>query len=373
MNTYATINTNCAVLDLKKLHVWLGMMPKVSKSDFPILQCALFDKGEIRGTDTEVTVLIDTGLPHDFSACIPVAALKALPKKGHAAMAVNGNKLQVSCDGVESTVNLEFTVLDFPSYENQPNGDKWSFSPNDKTFSDSVKAVSHAMPLDDVRYYLNGLLIESCSDEQSIVATDGHRLARVVLNHNSMADFQAIVPCCAVKVLKKAMGKYSGLIITGDKNSAVFSFDNGCKVKTKLVDAKYPDYARVIPSTSYKTVAFDIEKTLPALKAMEKKANKAYKGVRLSIHNGIVTVTANNELGESAECTLQAAIVDGFNLSFEGVKDETVFEIGFNVTYWIDAMTAWQGNIFTAHFTDSNSSMKAIIGDTVEVIMPMRL
>jgi len=228
-----------------------------------------------------------------------------------------------------------------------------------------IEKTQFSMAQQDVRYYLNGLLIETSGDTLRAVATDGHRLA---LGEISMAEpvkneEQVIVPRKGVVELSRLVdGEGSLSIVLGTNHVQVEA--EGTRLTSKLIDGRFPDYGRVIPEKSGAIVKADRQLLREALQRTAILANEKYRGVRLELADGSMTISANNP--EQEEATETVAV--------EYAGD--AIEIGFNVNYLLDALAAVDGEEIELHVTDGNSSC-LIRGDekvrTKYVVMPMRL
>jgi DNA polymerase-3 subunit beta len=221
------------------------------------------------------------------------------------------------------------------------------------------------MAQQDVRYYLNGLLLETENDRLRAVATDGHRLAlaEVELAAKAGKNEQVIVPRKGVLELNRLLdGEGELSVVLGSNHIRVDC--EGVRLTSKLIDGRFPDYERVIPSKAPNLIKADRELLRHALQRTGILSNEKYRGVRLELANGSVTISANNPDQEEATETVE--------LEYQGDP----MEIGFNVNYLQDALAAADSDEVELHVTDSNSSC-LIVSPGVEhvkyVVMPMRL
>ena len=222
------------------------------------------------------------------------------------------------------------------------------------------------MAQQDVRYYLNGILMELAPGKIRLVATDGHRLAlsAVDLDTGVSEDKQIIIP-------RKAVLELARLLDLSDSPANCILSQNHLRVETgelvfttKLIDGKFPDYQRVIPVDGNKTMEVEREVLKQALGRISILSNEKYRGIRLSLTNGNLAIQANNPDQEEAEEELPVDYT------------EAEMEIGFNVTYLIDVLNVLNSDKVQVKLKDSNSS--AIISDSEDesslyVVMPMRL
>jgi DNA polymerase III subunit beta len=222
-----------------------------------------------------------------------------------------------------------------------------------------------AMAQQDVRYYLNGLLIETSKQRIRAVATDGHRLALcdIPIEKQDVTPSQVIIPRKGVMELHRLLGSGQELELAIGSNHVCASLD-GIRFTSKLIDGRFPDYERVIPSAEAATLKADKEMLRGALQRAAILSNEKYRGVRLELGKGILHIQANNPDQEEAR--------DELEVEYAGPN----MEIGFNVTYLLDALAAIDGEAVEVDFVDSNSSclIRTPKGSqTKYVVMPMRL
>ncbi len=240
-----------------------------------------------------------------------------------------------------------------------------SFSVPQKVLKELLNQVSFAMAVHDIRYYLNGILFVAEGKQLSLVATDGHRLAF------SSATLDVEVPRQEVILPRKTVLEMQRLLSDKDgaiemqfaANQAKFSFE-GMEFVTKLVEGKFPDYNRVIPKNHKNIITLGRVPLLASLQRTAILTSEKFKGVRLNIEPGTLRVASNNAEQEEA--------VDELDIDYAG----DAIEIGFNVTYLIDALTNMVQNMVKIELADSNSSALLTIPDNATfkyVVMPMRI
>jgi DNA polymerase-3 subunit beta len=222
------------------------------------------------------------------------------------------------------------------------------------------------MAQQDVRYYLNGLLIEVKSDGLRAVATDGHRLATcgVSVELEMEGKTQVIVPRKAVLELAKLMTDPESTVELMLSSNHIRAQVGDYTFTSKLVDGKFPDYERVIPRNGNRTLIADRQALRQVFARTAILSNEKYRGVRLLLDDNNLQVVANNPEQEQAEETI--------GVDFQG---ETL-EIGFNVSYLQDVLSVLDGDDMKMTLGDANSSavMEEVDGgDSMYVVMPMRL
>jgi len=343
------------------------------RQTLPILGNVLLKSsgGDLSLTATDLEIEMVAGVvadsSEDFQTTIPARKLldicKALPDGSTISFNIEENR--VSLTSARSRFTLaSLPARDFPGLDEIE--EQQSFSIPQNQFKELFDKTSFAMAQQDVRYYLNGILMELSPGKIKLVATDGHRLAlsEVELETGVDADKQLIIP-------RKAVLELSRLLDVGDSHAKCILSQNHLRVETgplvfttKLIDGKFPDYQRVIPVDGNKTMEVERETLKQSMSRIAILSNEKYRGIRLMLSSGNLSIQANNPDQEEAEEELQ---VD---------YDEADMEIGFNVTYLIDVLNVLNSEKVQIKLKDSNSS--AIMSDSADssslyVVMPMRL
>ena len=240
-----------------------------------------------------------------------------------------------------------------------------AFSIPQKTLKSLLGQVAFAMAVQDIRYYLNGILFVAEGKTLSLVATDGHRLAF------ASATLDIDVPKQEVILPRKTVLELQRLLSEGDaaiemqfaNNQAKFSF-GAMEFVTKLVEGKFPDYNRVIPRSHGNTITLGRAPFLASLQRTAIMTSDKFKGVRLNLEPGSLRVTSNNAEQEEA--------VDELDIDYGGES----IEIGFNVTYLIDALASMPQDMVQIALADGSSSALITIPENDSfkyVVMPMRI
>jgi len=261
---------------------------------------------------------------------------------------------------------------DFPLVQEAPNFGP-AFKVPQKTLKDLLDQVAFAMAVHDIRYYLNGILFVAEGKQLSLVATDGHRLAfagatldvevpkqEVILPRKTVVELQRLLSDASAPE-----GQEAPMIeMRFAANQAKFAF-GGMEFVTKLVEGKFPDYDRVIPRGHKNSVTLGRAPLLASLQRTAILTSEKFKGVRLNFESGTLRVAASNAEQEEA--------VDELDIDYAG---EPV-EIGFNVTYLIDALgNMSQQEMIKIELQDSNSSALITVPGNAHfkyVVMPMRI
>ena len=358
---------------LKPLQTIVGVVER--RQTLPVLSNILVavsnDTLSMTATDLEVEMVAKVPLENAEAGDITIPARKivdicrALPDGATVNVTLDQEKQRVTVHSGRSRFNLTtLPISDFPSVEEITS--QFDFTLSQKVLKRLIEKTSFAMAQQDVRYYLNGLLLEISSNVVRAVATDGHRLAMSSheCNVNPADTMQMILPRKGVTELVK-------LLEDSDETVTIQVSANHIKISlkdsiftSKLIDGRFPDYERVIPKNSDKHVVADKEILRQALVRTSILSNEKYRGIRLRLGTNLLQAQANNPEMEEAE--------EEVEVDYSGSD----LEIGFNVSYLLDALGAVTEETVTLDLGDSNSScvVRPKEDDTCTyVIMPMRL
>jgi DNA polymerase III subunit beta len=222
-----------------------------------------------------------------------------------------------------------------------------------------------AMAVQDIRYYLNGLLLSVDGNSLRVVATDGHRLSYAAFAMTgTLPKLDVILPRKTVIELSKLLGETDDPVrIEVRQNQVLFSFA-GVEIVSKVVDGKFPDYTKVVPTHYAKKIAIDRLTLLQALQRAAILSNEKIRGVRLVLtSNSLSLICSNNEQEEAEE-----------ELSVDYSAE--ALDIGFNITYLLDVLNHVEVDSVEISFGDANSSALLTIpgrDDFKYVVMPMRI
>ena len=222
-----------------------------------------------------------------------------------------------------------------------------------------------SMAQQDVRYYLNGMLLETDGNALRGVATDGHRLAwcETQLRDKASLAQQVIIPRKGVLELHRILGD-EGTVEMAIGSNHVRAQIGDIRFTSKLIDGRFPEYGRVIPAAPTKIVLADRASLRQSLQRTAILSNEKYRGIRLTVRPQLLIVQAHNPEQEEAE--------DQMEVGYDGEE----IEIGFNVNYLLDALAAIEVDQVEIGLTDANSSCLIRAPGTVDtkyVVMPMRL
>jgi DNA polymerase-3 subunit beta len=342
------------------------------RQTLPILSNVLVSVEESKlrftATDLEVELSASDNLlaVEDGQVTLPARKLldilRALPEGETVSLTAEGAKATLRC-GRSRFALATLPVEDFPSLESVDALGSITLRQCDlKSLLDSTQ---FAMAQQDVRYYLNGLLLEVGDNQLRAVATDGHRLALSDQIAQIKGDVgqQVIVP-------RKGVQELSRLLTDDDKEVEIKLGSSHIHIvlgttyfTSKLIDGKFPDYQRAIPVESERILVADRNLLRAALQRTAILSNEN-KGVRLQLEDWLLRLQANNPEQEEAEEEIEVNYSGG------------ALEIGFNVTYLLDALAALQGELVKIFFNDTSSSclLREAESESIQyVISPMRL
>jgi DNA polymerase-3 subunit beta len=225
--------------------------------------------------------------------------------------------------------------------------------------------VHFAMAQQDIRYYLNGLLLVVDGSAVRVVATDGHRLAYCAADTGTELGRQdVIIPRKTVTELQRLLDDSDDLVtIDIAPNQIRFRFGE-VELLSKLVEGKFPDYQRVIPQGYRKAIVLDRSTWGEALKRASILTSDKFKGVRFTLTQDALKVQTINAEQEEA--------VEELDVAYSGEP----LDIGFNVTYLLDVLDNLKTESVTCEFGDANSSALISVPDDdgfKYVVMPMRI
>jgi DNA polymerase-3 subunit beta len=322
----------------------------------------------VTATDLEVELVAQTEVDVESGGEITVSGRKlldicrALPDGADIGVSVSGEKLLVR-SGRSKFALATLPAGEFPSIEDIKASQ--TITVDQEVLGRLIDKTHFSMAQQDVRYYLNGMLLESGGKFLRTVATDGHRLAlcQAELDGAALDEQQVIVPRKGVLELQRLLTGEGAVDIVLGANHVRIELD-GIRFTSKLIDGRFPEYDRVIPQDSSNELTAGRDLLRGALHRTAILSNEKYRGIRLIIRDGAVVLQAHNPEQEEAEEELE--------VSYSG--DD--IEIGFNVNYLLDAIGAVDSEEVALSVVDSNSSclIRQPGGEDCKfVVMPMRL
>jgi DNA polymerase-3 subunit beta len=355
---------------LKPLQAVSGIIER--RHTLPILSNVLLSRkgGTLAFVATDIEIEVSADMPCEGEEkAVTVGArklldiLRALPDQADVVLSLAEKRLQVKAG--KSRFNLQtLAPEDFPRMSAGDATTKFSIS--QKILKRLVGLVLYSMAQQDIRYYLNGLLLVIDEEGLKVVATDGHRLA-----YASSAQAGASKSKQEVILPRKTVLELARLLEDGDASVEVeigtgqarFSF-NGVVIQSKLVDGKFPDYTRVIPKNHPKQIKLNRTVLQDALQRAAILTSDKFKGVRWILSDGSLKISCSNNEQEEAQ--------EELDVDYKG----EALDIGFNVQYLLDVLNNLDVSDIECALGDANSS--ALItepgkDDFKYVVMPMRI
>ncbi len=323
------------------------------------------------GTDLEIEISAKLDIQAEQTGQITAPArklfeiCKAMPSDCFILFETEGERLHIK--GLRSKFELAtLPAEEYPLLDDIPIQNEITLSEKDLKFL--LERVSFSMANQDVRYYLNGLLLELSNNKLLAVSTDGHRLAVSEFEVDSLkleSPLKIIVPRKGILELTRLLDAISEIPL------ALQISDNHIRVNkdhirftSKLIDGKYPDYQAAIPTNCQHTIELDREQFRDTLSRVAILSNEKFRGIRLRLYDGVMTLHSNNPENETAE--------EEIDINYTG----DLFEIGFNVTYLLEAVNHLEGKTVKLDLSTPDSSVLLHSPDDIQtryVVMPIRL
>lgn len=357
---------------LKPLLAVTGIVER--RHTLPILSNVLIEKqaGAVSFLATDLEIQITTASPDDLagdafrlttSAKKLQDILRAIPDKTMVTLEQQDGRLMLKAG--KSRFNLQTLPADDFPLLSAGSAAQASFSLSQRDLKRLISQVQYAMAVQDIRYYLNGLLLQTEGNQVRLISTDGHRLAF------ASADIEATLSKAEVILPRKTILELYKLLQDSDEtiniellsNQVRFSFGNTVII-SKVVDGKFPDYNRVVPLDNDKIFLIERVGFLQSLQRAAILANEKFRGVRLVLRTGTMSILCTNSEQEEAEEELE--------IGYQGNE----LEIGFNINYLLDVLTNLSADTLQMAFGDSVRSTLVTIPDNSNfkyVVMPMRI
>ncbi len=358
---------------LKPLSVVGGIIE--GRQTLPILANILVEKegDNLTFTTTDLDIQIKTHAKIGFGAepvktTIPaskfISILTALPKSEEAiSVDIEGKKVVLHAQTGRFAL-AQLNAEEYPSLPAIVAGKKFQMPASALKYL--LQMVHFAMAQQDIRYYLNGLLLVVDPKFVRTVSTDGHRLACCEVNCEVAIDapFEVILPRKAVLQLMKLLPDTDELVnIEIGEEHAKFCFGD-IEFIAKLINGKYPDYTRVIPTSNDKMFLVNREKLIGALRRVAILANEKFKGLRWLVSNGKLQIQSVNSDMEEA--------IETIDIDYNGEE----LDLGFNVTYLLDVLNNLRNTDVRFSFSSSHGASLLTMPESEQfryVLMPMRI
>lgn len=358
---------------LKPLQAVTGIVEK--RHTLPILSNVMIEKKNENmifvATDLEIQIstsfAVEGKKTEDASLTVSARKLqdilRALPDEAEPLLDFQNNRLQVRAG--KSRFNLQtLPANDFPRLADPGSAQAMVVLPQ-KELKRLLLLVQYAMAQQDIRYYLNGLLLVLEESLIKVVATDGHRLsfASGTLSQSHQRT-EVILPRKAVLELSKQLQDNEDPVeIALFSNQVQFRF-SGIELVTKIIDGKFPDYTRVIPTNYEKHIILERAALLHMLQRAAILSNEKFRGVRWMLTANCLRISCTNNEQEEAQEEVET--------TYAGEP----LDVGFNITYLLDILNNVQGEKVDCAFGDANSSMLITMPNVdgfQYVVMPMRI
>jgi len=356
---------------LSSLSAVVGVVER--RHTLPILSNLLLEKKgntlTLLATDLELQISTQQNVEAGEDFAITIAARKlfdivrALPDSAKVKLDSKDSQVVVSAGKSRFTLQT-LPAADFPRVETGA-GLGAAISLPQKTLKRLLQLVQFAMASQDIRYYLNGMLLVLEGKQLRVVATDGHRLSYAETELEAEAESrEVIIPRKTVVELSKLLGDVDDPVELRIGANQVTITLPGTELVTKVVDGKFPDYQRVIPVNQPRQLKANRQNVMQALQRAAILSNEKFRGVRLVMSENTLGIVCNNNEQEEA--------ADEIEVSYNGEP----LDVGFNVTYLLDGLGALNSEEIILSLADANSSMLLSSEGEVGfkyVVMPMRI
>ncbi len=357
---------------LKPLQAVVGVVER--KHTLPILSNVLIECSPGRtayvATDLELQITAWQEGGSEAESAFTVSARKlldicrALPDQTSIALDLDSELLKMKAG--KSRFSLQtLPARDFPKLQIDES-EGVSFSMPQGQLRKLLASAQYAMAVQDIRYYLNGMLFSLQGQKLVVASTDGHRLAldARVLEADTGKSQDVILPRKTVMELIKLLADSDDPVhIQIGGNQVVFR-NSIFELRSKVVDGKFPDYQRVIPGNNDKEFDINRQALHQALARAAILTNEKYRGVRLALTSGSLRIACSNNEQEEAQEELEITY------------DKDPLDIGFNVQYLQDVLNNVDAESVHCSFGDASSSMLITVADDENfryVVMPMRI
>jgi DNA polymerase-3 subunit beta len=358
---------------LKPLQIVTGIVEK--RHTLPILSNVLLEKkdGRLDLVATDLEIQVSTSCEASGSAkedqSLTVSArklqdiLRSLPEDAEVVLDAQANRVQLRAG--KSRFNLQtLPAADFPML-----GDAGAplaqVQLTQKALRELLSLAQFAMAQQDIRYYLNGMLVVLEGEEIKVVATDGHRLSYASGKVEQAQEKREVI------LPRKAVLELSRLLADSDEPVNIQIYAGQVRFRfgtvdmvTKLIDGKFPDYTRVIPTNYQKHITLSRAQLLQSLQRAAILSNEKFRGVRWMLTENALRISCTNNEQEEAQEELE--------VDYAG----DALDVGFNITYLLDVLNHVHNEQIDCAFGDANSSMLVTLPDKPDyryVVMPMRI
>ena len=356
---------------LKPLQQIIGVVER--RQTLPVLRNVLVNanKKSVRLTATDLEVelqsQVNVAVTETGDITMPARKLldicRTLPAEAQLDISVKNDRALVHSGKSRFTLST-LPATEFPVIDRIKSARKFPMQEN--ALHSLIERTAFAMAQQDVRYYLNGLMLEPVSGTLRAVATDGHRLAmcELMVDVDDGIDQQVIVPRKGVQELQRLLEQKDADIQLEIGSNHIRIITDELRFTSKLIDGRFPDYQRVMPKNADKRLTVNRDLLRQALTRTSILSNEKYRGIRMEISENNIKIQSYNQEQEEAVEEIDAHY------------DSEDIVIGFNVTYLLDVLNVIDTDEVEMFLSDGNSS--ALINkpghiDCRYVVMPMRL
>ncbi|MFL7010197.1 DNA polymerase III subunit beta [Enterovibrio norvegicus] len=329
------------------------------------------DAGQLTMTCTDLEVELIASLPlegevEDGAVTVPsrkfLDICRGLPDSAPISFTAEGDRAVIRSGRSRFTLST-LPATDFPNIEDWQSTVEFTLSQG--KLRQLIESTAFSMANQDVRYFLNGMLLETDGTTLRSVATDGHRMAvGTTALESSLDNQQVIVPRKGVTELMRLLDHPDAPVTIQIGSANIRAQVNQFIFTSKLVDGRFPDYRRVMPQSSNKTMEAGCDELRQAFSRAAILSNEKFRGVRLNVSNGQLRISAHNPEQEEAE--------EFVDVDYQGEE----LEIGFNVSYVLDVLNTLKCEQVRFSMTDGTASTlveDSNSDDAMYVVMPIRL
>ncbi|MGF1708750.1 DNA polymerase III subunit beta [Enterovibrio baiacu] len=329
------------------------------------------DAGQLTMTCTDLEVELIASLPlegeaEDGAVTVPsrkfLDICRGLPDSAPINFTAEGDRAVIRSGRSRFTLST-LPAADFPNIEDWQSTVEFTLSQG--KLRQLIESTAFSMANQDVRYFLNGMLLETDGTTLRSVATDGHRMAvGTTALESSLENQQVIVPRKGVTELMRLLDQPDAPVTIQIGSANIRAQVNQFIFTSKLVDGRFPDYRRVMPQSSNKTMEAGCDELRQAFSRAAILSNEKFRGVRLNVSNGQLRISAHNPEQEEAE--------EFVDVDYQGEE----LEIGFNVSYVLDVLNTLKCDQVRFSMTDGTASTlveDCNSDDAMYVVMPIRL
>lgn len=345
------------------------------KQTLPVLANLLFTVENnvlsIKGFDQEIQIHCQLKIKSEQKVKFTVPAkklndiLRNLPENSEVSFTLLDGKVILKCESSQFSL-LTIDANEFPQLLDEESENFLSIKIAKSTVKNILQHVIFSMASQDIRFYLNGLLLKVEQNNIFFVSTDGHRLSFYnILNNENNQTFSVIIPRKAILEIYKNLDLSENKFIEITYSKKFISFINAnIEIKSKIIEGNFPDFTKVIPQENPIKIEIEREKLLKTLQRVSVLSNEKIRGIRLTFNDNKLIVVCSNQDRELAEETID------IKYAFDPL------EIGFNVNYLLDALSNINEEKIIISLRDQNSSMLIEKKENQQfkyVVMPMRI